>query len=563
MLRHAFEESAQGLRWDGSVSAAPGRRHRRTGVPYFPAASDAVRQGFVRVVNRSDETGTVSITAIDDAGGRSDPVELSIGGGEAVHFNSDDLEGGNPAKGLPRGVGQGVGDWRLELDSELDLEVLAYLRTSDGFLTTMHDVVPRDGERHRIPVFNPGGNRNQVSLLRLTNPGDGAATVRIVGVDDAGAGGEVETSVPAGASATLTAQELERQGLGDGAGKWQLLVESDRPIRAMSLLRSPTGHLTNLSTSPANVDAGDDAGVLHRVPLMPAAGGNVQGFVRVINHGREAGTVAIRAFDDLGVRRGTLRLELDGRQTAHFNSDDLTGGNAAKGLTGSVAAGTGDWRLELESDLAIEVLVYARTRDGFLTSLHDVAPAAGRDHHVAVFNPGRNRNQVSSLRLVNPGGTAAEVAIVAVDDAGETPGGETSTVVPAGGAVTYTVQELEDGSGAGLVGSIGAGRGQVASASDVRPGGAGAQSVDEPDRASDQPVDFADAPRHRRCRSRRRVDRKARQPFRLGRSDGDVYARRRGRVRNLGRGPRLARARHRGRWCRRRPIVRIERPPCR
>ena len=82
-----------------------------------------------------------------------------------------------------------------------------------------------------------------------------------MGVDDAGAGGQVETSVAAGASTTLTAQELERRGLGDGVGKWQLLVESDRPVRAMSLLRSPTGHLTNLSTAPANVDAADDGGV--------------------------------------------------------------------------------------------------------------------------------------------------------------------------------------------------------------------------------------------------------------------------------------------------------------
>ena len=38
--------------------------------------------------------------------------------------------------------------------------------------------------------------------------------------------------------------------LGDGSGKWQLLVESDHPVMAMSLLKSPTGHLTNLSTAP-------------------------------------------------------------------------------------------------------------------------------------------------------------------------------------------------------------------------------------------------------------------------------------------------------------------------
>ena len=38
--------------------------------------------------------------------------------------------------------------------------------------------------------------------------------------------------------------------LGTGHGKWQLIVAAVRPIRLMSLLASPTGHLTNLSTRP-------------------------------------------------------------------------------------------------------------------------------------------------------------------------------------------------------------------------------------------------------------------------------------------------------------------------
>ena len=38
--------------------------------------------------------------------------------------------------------------------------------------------------------------------------------------------------------------------LATAPGKWQLTIESDSPVAAMSLLRSPTGHLTNLSTAP-------------------------------------------------------------------------------------------------------------------------------------------------------------------------------------------------------------------------------------------------------------------------------------------------------------------------
>ena len=36
----------------------------------------------------------------------------------------------------------------------------------------------------------------------------------------------------------------------DGAGKWELSIRADRKMVAMSLLESPTGHLTNLSTAP-------------------------------------------------------------------------------------------------------------------------------------------------------------------------------------------------------------------------------------------------------------------------------------------------------------------------
>ncbi|MCY4011095.1 MAG: DUF1588 domain-containing protein [Gammaproteobacteria bacterium] len=228
-------------------------------VPLFPSASDAHgRQGFVRVVNRSDRAGEVSVAAHDDTDRSYPAVTLSIGANETRHFNSDDLEAGNAGKGLSGSTGAGEGDWRLELASGLDIEVLSYIRTADGFLTAMHDVAPRQGTRHRVAVFNPGSNANQRSLLRIVNAGGEAAQVAISGTDDAGAspGSGVAVAVPAGSSRTLAAQELETGGagfegsLGDGAGKWSLAVESDAPVAVMSLLSSPTGHLTNLSTAP-------------------------------------------------------------------------------------------------------------------------------------------------------------------------------------------------------------------------------------------------------------------------------------------------------------------------
>ena len=207
----------------------------------------------------------------------ADAVTLSVAAGETVHLNSTDLEDGNAAKGLPEGVGPGEGDWRLTLDAEADFDAYAYIRTVDGFLTAMHDRAPVEDSLHRVAIFNPGSNPNQASSLRLVNPGPEDAGVTVTRIDDAGAspGGSVVLTVPAGGSRTVGAADLESGGegltgaLGDGTGKWRLTVESERSVFVMSLLASPTGHLTNLSTAPAS-----DAPVAAGLPGADPAGGS-------------------------------------------------------------------------------------------------------------------------------------------------------------------------------------------------------------------------------------------------------------------------------------------------
>ena len=230
-------------------------------LPVFLSADDPKgRQGFVRIINRSDQAGTVSVVAVDDTGERFGPVSLSLAANQTRHFNSGDLEDGNSTKGLSGGVGSdGSGNWRLELDTELDIKPLAYIRTDDGFLTSIHEVSVESGEgsmRYDVPFFNPGKNTNQVSMLRLINPGGESASIVIRGLDDRGdppPGTDVSLTLDAGAAVTLTAQQIEQGGddfngsFGEGKDKWQLTVSADRPIEVMSLLQSPTGHLTNLS----------------------------------------------------------------------------------------------------------------------------------------------------------------------------------------------------------------------------------------------------------------------------------------------------------------------------
>ena len=350
----------------------------------------------------SNGSGEAQVVAYDDAGGQRGPIRLALPAAETVHFNANDLQEGNADKGLSGGVGSlGAGDWRLEITSALDIEVLAYLRTSDGFLASMHDVAPLRADRIEIATFNPASNRRQVSRLRLINPTTAPAAVEIRGVDDRGRASEVvRTSVAAGAARTFTVQELEgvethpdlQGALGDGAGKWRLTIAAARRIQAMSLLASPTGHLTNLSTAPS-------AAGMRRVSLFPAAGTHSgpaeqpfrQGFLRVVNRAATASVVTIAAFDESPRDHEPITLRVAAGETAHINSHDLEHGNAAKGLSGGVGDGVGDWRLELRLAPNMEAYAYIRTRDGLLVQHARSGGGRRRQPPRSGLQPGKQR----------------------------------------------------------------------------------------------------------------------------------------------------------------------------
>ena len=426
---------------------------------YLPPAADRLRQGFVRVLNHSDVAGEVTVTATDDAGVQYEPLTLTLDPRQARAFNTDDLETGNPAKGLTGATGPGTGGWRLEIDSqELDVEALAYARTPDGFVTALGatSAVRADGARE-VATFNAGRNLAQVSRLRLVNAWTEDAEATVTGVDDTGRspGEPVRLTVPAGTSCTVDAAQLEsgtglacglpQEGLGDGSGKWRLTVASEPPLVAMNLLSSSTGHLTSLFAEAA---ADADAHGVWRVNLFPAASDphGRQGFVRVVNRSDRAGEVTIDAFDDGDLEYEPLVLALGAGETVHISSDDLELGSPSKGLTGGTGAGTGTWRLELSSDdLEFEAHAYVRHADGLLTGMNALAPEADGVHRIAFFNPGSNTTRVSVLRLVNPGEDDALVHIVGVDDTGYRLGTTVRVVVPGTEAVELTAAELESG----------------------------------------------------------------------------------------------------------------------
>ena len=428
----------------------------------FPSAADPSRRGVLRVVNRSGAAGEVSVTATDDAGWTRAPMTLAVDAGATVEFDSRDLESGGA--GLSGGTGPGTGDWRLALESAtLNIEVLPYVRGTSGFASPMDATAPRDASGALgVALFNPGGETEARSLLRLVNPGGAEARALVSGVDDAGRspGAPVLLTVPAGAACTVDAAQLEtgtglacgarQPGLGDGIGRWRLAVSSDAPLVAMNLLASPDGRLANLS----RISAADADGVWH-VPLFPSASSasGRQGLVRVVSRAQRPGAVSILATDDGGAAYPPVTLPLPAGAAVDVDADDLELGSRQKGLSGGTGAGSGAWRLALSGDVAFAALAYARGTDGFLTPMRTAAPGAGG--RLAYLDP-----DAGVLRLANPGTTDALVTVAGTDDLGAPSASAVWVAVPAGTAVELTASALESGEAPAIVsGALGDGAG--------------------------------------------------------------------------------------------------------
>ncbi len=233
-------------------------------VPFLlaPIAQDP-GGGILRIINHSDKNGFARITGIDDEGRRHGEGDWYMTPKGALIINAAELEEGRRGytKTHYKGLGNGVGHWRLEIRSQMDLEVLSYTPGEVGIASSTHSVAPETMPlEYRVPIFNGGTWRSQ---LRISNLGmDDAAVATITAIDDEGEpapGGEVEITIPPEATCTVSSAQLESGDgiacdatgwLGNGAGKWHLLISAGSPIQILNLFLSPTGQIVNLSDSP-------------------------------------------------------------------------------------------------------------------------------------------------------------------------------------------------------------------------------------------------------------------------------------------------------------------------
>ncbi len=232
---------------------------RLTHLPLLtPASWYPGTRGIVRIVNSTDNHGTVTVHAIDDTGTRFDSTDIQLGPREASQFSSADLEDI---------VGTGEGFWRLELSSILDIRAQAFMRFVDNNLAPMHDVIPLynkndDGYWYHANKFFPAKHATHVSWLRLINPT--ARTLRVDMVSAPDRGGDysyfhenrsVWINLRPHASVWLSSDDLEegvsglRGRLGALTQGHHLFIRSSQPLWAMNLMRNPTGRFFNISTA--------------------------------------------------------------------------------------------------------------------------------------------------------------------------------------------------------------------------------------------------------------------------------------------------------------------------
>ena len=367
-------------------TAASAQTIHRHALPFLTPASNLAQQGFVRIVNESGRAGTVEIHAIDDAGERFGPATLRVGAGRSVHFNSQDLEAGNASKGLSGGIGDGAGNWRLQLETALDIHALAYLRTPDGFLTEMHSVVPQgEDERYHVLFFNPASNQDLASRLRIINPHPERVTFTIRAIADDGMQGlePVRFAIPANAVKTFTSNQLESR-LGDGSGKWRFSVSASRPVWVMNLMVTRSGHVTNLSRpapqlvsdepqAPARSLSWDGGfsetsannGAISGRVTMTLTGGSFTADVVSARHVRASNVPAGLTARFVRTNSTTITMTLTGRARSHAKANDV------RNLTVAFADGA----FERGDAAGVERSTHRNLRVDFRDPPADLAPA--------------------------------------------------------------------------------------------------------------------------------------------------------------------------------------------
>ena len=222
------------------------------------------------------------------------------------------------------------------------------------------------------------------------------------------------------ASVIVTGAVTVLQGLLKAAGREPLRSREMRSLLVEtgswptgSKQEAPIGPLPNVSAAAKAL--GFEVLNSQTVPLFFFSSTfGLNSFVRIRNlsHKRD-GLVHIEAFDKQGNHFGPVSIFLRAKETANLTSRHLEKEIGREGA--------GIYRLKLTSLLPFEASAYARSQDGFYTSMNETVPylEQSREFHVKIFKPpGKYRAQRSFLYLTNPNSQSAQIKIRVQDDFG-------------------------------------------------------------------------------------------------------------------------------------------------
>ena len=343
----------------------------------------AARRSVLRLVNAGSVPAAVKVRGIDDAGRAGGAATAELGPWEARSYAAWELEDG-AAAGLSGSLGGGEGSWRLLLQAERgSAYAVNLLLDGSGIVSSVPGGMSRGAGLHRVPLFPPeadGAGRR--GLVRAVNRAAAPAEVRIEAYDATDRAREApRLALGAGAAAEFDSSDLERGnagkglegGTGPGEGDWWLELSSGSDIEVLSYLEA-AGTLSPVRGS-AGVETG--SGMRYEALLWEESGE-----LRLLNAGGEPVEVKVSGTDDAGAAGGEVLLALDPWSARTLSAAALERG--AEGLSGSLGAGTGSWRLALSADGEIDVLSLARGDRGGLSDVSRRGRPAGAPPRVEV-----------------------------------------------------------------------------------------------------------------------------------------------------------------------------------
>ena len=405
-------------------------------LPFFNPGGEA-RRSVLRLANAGGERARLTVRGVDDAGRAGGAVTVELAAWEARGYTASELESG-AASGLTGSLGDGDGRWRLTLSADRGSAYATnLLLDGSGVLSSVPGGMSRgSGGVHRVSLFpsaaDGAGRRGEVRVVNRSPE----AEVVIEAFDATDRAYEkLRLALGGESSVEFDSTDLEQgnseKGLtgstGSGEGDWWLELASESDIEVLSYVDTATGPLSAVRGT-AGVET--DTGMRYEAVLLAGESGEL----RLLNPGGAAVEVRVTGTDDAGASGGEVEVTLAPWVARTLTATALAEGS---GVRGALGAGTGSWRLRLESDGEIDVLSLVRGAGGMLSDVSRRGRPAGAPPRTEVIDATASE---ADLRVVGGGersGAVARGGVRADGDGGQcrrSPGvGDDAALPPLGG----------------------------------------------------------------------------------------------------------------------------------